>query len=89
MSQIIGQRVHDLVETGEADVGLVLHPTAMDHPDTGRGGYVRSREKQCRLAHPRLARQQKRRTPNSGSPEKRIKDPEFAVATSRGDWARH
>ena len=81
--QIVGQRINELVEAGEADVRLVLHAAAMDHADTVGRGHLRRREQQCRLAHSGLARQQERRTTDSGLAEERIEGCQFAVATDQ------
>ena len=69
--QIVGQRIDELVEAGEADVRLVLHSAAMDHADTVHRGHLRRRVQQCRLAHSRLARQHERRTAHRRGTEER------------------
>jgi len=82
-AQVIQQRANELVQASEADIRLVLHPTAADHLETGGRGHLRRRGQQCRLADAGLARQQQRRAVGSGLIKKRPEDRQFAVATDQ------
>jgi hypothetical protein len=50
LPQIVRQRIDELVETGEADVGLVLHAATVDHTRAARRGQLRRCNEQRRLA---------------------------------------
>jgi hypothetical protein len=54
----VAQWVEQLVQRGEADLGLELHPRGPQHPPTGRLGPHRRRVQQRGLSHPRVAAQQ-------------------------------
>ncbi len=82
-SQIVGQRIDELVEAGEADVRLVLHAAAMDHADTVDRGHPGRRNEQCRLANAGLTRQQQRRAIDGSLTEERSEGRQFAVATDQ------
>jgi len=82
-AQIAGQRADELVQAGEADVRLVLHPAAPDHLEPGGGGHLRRRGQQGRLADAGLARQQQRRAIGTGLVEKRPEGGQLAVAADQ------
>jgi hypothetical protein len=78
-AQIVGQRSDELVQAGEADVRLVLHPAAPDHLEPGGGRHLRRRGQQRRLADAGLARQQQRRAIGTGLVKKRPEGRQLAV----------
>ena len=83
-AQVVGQLVDELVEPGEADVRLVLHPAAADHPDAVGRGDVGRRDEEGRLADAGLTGQQQRRALGDGLTEKGAERRQLAIAADRG-----
>jgi len=82
-AQIVGQRADELVQAGEADVRLVLHPAAANYLESGGSGHFRRRGEQGRLADAGLARQQQRRAIDDRLIKKRPEGRQLTVATDQ------
>jgi hypothetical protein len=81
LHQLVGHLVDELVQTGEAHIGLVLDSSTADDPHSADGRTPCGSVEKCRLAHSRFACQQEGCTVSPGSGQERVDSSKLALAT--------
>jgi hypothetical protein len=81
LHELVGHLIDELVQTGEAHIGLVLNSAGADDLRTQSVGLRGDTVEKCRLAHSGFACQQERRTIGPGPGQEGVDGGEFTLAT--------